>query len=109
VFVADSLEIRRRANLLSLKNLQQNLAEQGVNLFKIPLVIQFNKRDLGREGIPLLPTGFMEKELNGKLKAPCFAASALKGPGVADTLKKCLSLTLGRMQKELQWSKVSHG
>ena len=39
VFVADSLEIRRKANVLSLKDLQQNLAAQGEDVFKIPLII----------------------------------------------------------------------
>lgn len=105
IFVADSLEVRRKANFLSLKDLQQNLAEQGINIGKIPLVLQFNKRDLGDEGIPILPVELMEKDLNSKLKAPSFEGSAMKGIGVAETLKKCLSLTLAHLQKELGWSK----
>jgi len=104
VFVADSLEIRRKENLLSLKDLQQNLAEKNINIFKIPFVIQYNKRDLGAQGIPVMPLEVMERELNSKLKAPSFEASALKGTGVGDTLKKCLVLTLRHLQKELQWS-----
>jgi signal recognition particle receptor subunit beta len=104
VFVADSLEIRRKENLVSLKDLQQNLAEKNINIFKIPLVIQYNKRDLGAQGIPVMPLEVMERELNSKLKAPSFEASALKGKGVSDTLKKCLILTLRHLQKELQWS-----
>jgi signal recognition particle receptor subunit beta len=104
VFVADSLEIRRKENLLSLKDLQQNLAEKNMNIFKIPLVIQYNKRDLGAQGIPVMPLEVMERELNSKLKVPSFEASALKGKGVGDTLKKCLVLTLRHLQKELQWS-----
>ncbi len=101
VFVADSLVIQRKENMLSLKDLQQNLAEQSISIFKIPLVIQYNKRDLGREGIPIMPVKVMEKELNRQLKAPSFSASALKGAGVADTLKKCLSLTLGQLLKQV--------
>jgi mutual gliding-motility protein MglA len=101
VFVADSLEIRRKANMLSLKNLQENLKEQNLSIFKIPLVIQFNKRDLSDQGIPIMPIELMEKELNGKLKRPSFEASALKGSGVADTLKKCLALTLKTIHQEL--------
>ncbi|MBN2062608.1 MAG: GTPase domain-containing protein [Deltaproteobacteria bacterium] len=104
VFVADSLEVRRKANLLSLKDLQGNLAEQNLSIFKIPLVIQFNKRDLGDEGIPILPVEVMEKDLNSKLKVPTFEASAVKGPGVGVTLKKILQLTLQHLQKELKWS-----
>ena len=105
VFVADSLEIRRKANILSLKDLQQNLAEQNISIFKIPLVLQYNKRDLADEGLPIMPVALMDKELNGKLKVPSFEASALKGKGVSETLKKSLELTLRHLQKELKWSK----
>jgi signal recognition particle receptor subunit beta len=104
VFVADSLEIRRKENLLSLKDLQENLAEKNINIFGIPLVIQYNKRDLGAQGIPVMPLEDMDRELNSKLKAPTFEASALKGTGVRDTLKKCLVLTLRHLQKELKWT-----
>lgn len=104
VFVADSLEIRRKENFLSLKDLQQNLAEKNMNILKIPLVIQYNKRDLGEQGIPIMPIKDMERDLNSKLKAPSFEANALKGKGVGGPLKKCLILTLRHLQKELQWS-----
>jgi len=105
VFVADSLEIRRKANMLSLKDLQQNLAESNINIFKIPLVLQYNKRDLADEGLPIMSMELMNKELNGKLKVPSFGASALKGNGVSETLKKALEVTLRHLQKELKWSK----
>ncbi len=104
VFVADSLEIRRKANVLSLKDLQQNLAAQGVDVFKIPLVIQLNKRDLGEKDIPIMPVDLMTQDLNSKLAAPVLEASALKGSGVAETLKKCMVLTLQHLQKELKWT-----
>jgi signal recognition particle receptor subunit beta len=102
VFVADSFEIRRRANLLSLKNLQENLSEQDMNIFNIPLVLQFNKRDLEEEGMPVMPVEQMQKELNGRLKVPAFEASALRGNGVADSLRKCLSLTLVKLKKDIE-------
>ena len=102
VFVADSFNVRRKANLISLRNLQQNLAEQGKNIFKVPLVLQFNKRDLGDEGIPIMPVNLMEKEMNSRLKVPSFEASALMGNGVAESLKKCLSLTLANIRNELK-------
>lgn len=105
VFVADSLKIRRKANLLSLKDLQQNLAEENMNIFKIPLILQYNKRDLSKEGIPILPLEVLEKDLNGKLKVPSFPASALKGSGVGSSLKQCLLLTLRHLQKELKWTR----
>jgi hypothetical protein len=104
VFVADSLEVRRKANLLSLKDLQKNLAEQNMNIFKIPLILQYNKRDLGEQGLPILPIELMERDLNSKLKVPSCEASALKGRGVGDTLKKVMALTLRQLQKELKWT-----
>jgi signal recognition particle receptor subunit beta len=104
VFVADSLEVRREKNMLSLKDLHQNLKDYGLNILKIPLVLQFNKRDLAPEGIPLMPIEQMEKELNRQLKVPSFPASAIKGDGVGKTLKACLKLTLLSLKKELSWN-----
>jgi signal recognition particle receptor subunit beta len=104
VFVADSLDVRRKANVISLMDLQQNLAEQNISIFNAPLVLQYNKRDLGERGIPLLPIEVLEQDLNSKLKAPSLQASALKGEGVGETLKKCLVLTLRHLQKEFQWT-----
>lgn len=104
VFVADSLEIRRKANILSFKDLQQNLAEQNMDIFKMPLVLQFNKRDLGDEGLPIMPLEVMEKDLNSEFKVSSFEASAFKGKGVVETLKKSIGLTLTHLNKELKWS-----
>jgi signal recognition particle receptor subunit beta len=105
VFVADSLEIRKKDNLWSLKDLQQNLAEQKKDLFQIPLVLQYNKRDLAKEGLPIMPVESMQKNLNGRLKAPAFAASAAQGTEVGNTLKQCLVLTLRHLQRDLNWLK----
>jgi len=103
VFVADSLKVRRKENVLSLVDLQQNLAEQQKSIFEIPLVLQYNKRDLAHRSIPLLPVKLMEEDLNRKLKVPSFAASALRGTGVKATLQECLKLTLQHLQRELKW------
>lgn len=105
VFVADSLEARRKKNMLSLKDLQINLKEYNISIFKIPLVLQYNKRDLAEDGIPLMPINLMEKDLNGQLKVPSFSASAINGDGVGVTLKECLKLTLQSLHRELKWAK----
>jgi mutual gliding-motility protein MglA len=105
VFVADSLEVRRKANLLSLRDLADNLKDEGKSIFRIPLVMQYNKRDLGDQGLPLLPVEIMDLDLNTKLKAPYFAASALGGKGVGATLKQALLVTLRHLQKELKWTR----
>lgn len=105
IFVADSLEVRREKNMMSLKDLQANLKEYGKSIFKVPLVIQHNKRDLADEGIPLMSIEQMERDLNRQLKVPAFPASAVKGDGVGITLKACFIETLKGLQKEFQWAK----
>jgi signal recognition particle receptor subunit beta len=104
VFVADSLEVRREKNMLSLKDLQANLKEYGKSIFKVPLVMQYNKRDLAEQGIPLMPIEQREKDLNRQLKVPSFQGSAVSGEGVGATLKECLKLTLQSLQREFKWA-----
>ena len=101
VFVADSLAVRRNENVLSLKSLTENLASYKKSISEIPLVFQYNKRDLLNEGIPLLPVEWLEKDLNSKLKAPSFEASALKGPNVVETMKKIIIMTIESLRKDL--------
>ncbi len=102
VFVADSLALRKEKNMTSLKNLQENLSAYNKNIFNVPLVMQFNKRDLQEEGIPLTSVGDLQSSLNSKLKVPCFEASASKGGSVMKTLKTIVSLTAESISKELQ-------
>jgi len=101
VFVADSLAVRRKENVLSLKSLADNLASYKKSILEIPLVFQYNKRDLLDEGIPLLPVEWLEKDLNSKLKAPSFEASALKGPNVVQTMKRIIVMTIDSLRKDL--------
>ncbi len=101
VFVADSLESRRKNNLRSLVNLQDNLKIHKKSIFKIPLVLQYNKRDLGEQGISLLSVETLEKDLNSKLKAPAFEASALMGKNVGETLKKIIIMTMTDIENKL--------
>jgi len=103
VFVADSMEVRRKKNILSLKNLQDNLATYNKNIFKIPVILQYNKRDLGEEGVvPLLPIATMDKDLNGRLKVPSLPASAISGMNVVATLKKIISATMISLKEGLR-------
>jgi small GTP-binding protein len=101
VFVADSLAVRRKENVLSLKSLADNLATYKKSITEIPMVFQYNKRDLLDEGIPLLPVEWLEIDLNSKLKAPFFEASALKGPNVVQTMKKIIIMTIDSLRKDL--------
>ncbi|NLD38986.1 MAG: GTPase domain-containing protein [Desulfatiglans sp.] len=102
VFVADSLAMRKDKNMESLKNLQENLSVYNKNIFKIPLVMQFNKRDLEKIGIPLTPVDVLQKSLNTKLNVPYFEASAANGDNVIATLKSIITLTVNSISKELQ-------
>ena len=101
VFVADSLAMRQEKNIISLRGLQENLASYHKDIFKIPLVMQYNKRDLDNQRIHLLPVQVMEKNLNSKLKVPVFHASAINGTNVVPTLKKIILLTVESLSKDL--------
>jgi signal recognition particle receptor subunit beta len=102
VFVADSAEERKNANIISLKNLQENLNLYKKNIFEIPLIMQYNKRDLAKEGIPVLDIGTLDKDLNSELKVPALEASAVDGDNVILTLKKIISETMASLEKELK-------
>ena len=102
VFVADAMAVRREKNILSLKNLQDNLANYKKSIFKIPCVMQYNEVDLLEQGIPLLPVETLEKDLNGQLKRPSFKASALNGTNVVMTLKKIISMTVASIKRDLK-------
>ena len=103
VFVADSLQVRHEKNILSLKDLAINLQSYGQNIMTMPLILQYNKRDLAKEGVPLMPVEEMEKAYNQQLKVPSFAASAITGENVNATLKACLVATLKSLKKEAGW------
>ena len=102
VFVADAMAVRREKNILSLKNLQENLANYKKSIFKIPCVMQYNKVDLVEQGIPLLPVEILEEDLNNQLKRPSFKASALNGTNVVMTLKKIISMTVASIKRDLK-------
>jgi len=102
VFVADSMVVRREKNILSLKNLQDNLRVYQKNIFNIPLVLQYNKRDLREKAIPLLSIETLEKDMNRQLKVPSVGASALNGNNVIPTLKKIVHTTMRSLRKELK-------
>lgn len=89
IFVADSQLEKMEANLESLDGLEKNLAEQGYDISKIPLVFQWNKRDLPN----VTPCEDLEKRLN-KWGAPSFEAAAVNGEGVFETLKEVSKLVL---------------
>ncbi len=82
IFVADSQAERMEENLQSLENLRKNLDQQGYGIQEIPLVFQYNKRDL--------PNAMTIAELRSSLNrfnAPDFEATANSGAGVVEALR----------------------
>ncbi len=94
VFCADSQLTRMDANVESLENLRINLREQGYDPERIPLVMQYNKRDVN--GVASV------SELHALLNyrnVPEFESSALTGVGVFETLKAVIKLVLIDLKK----------
>src|SRR5205085_11082919 len=83
------------ANLESLQNLEDNLKRQGVRIREIPLVMQYNKRDLPNA----MPVAEMQAEAN-KLGVPHFESVATTGIGVEETLKGITQLVLAHLIKK---------
>ncbi len=102
VFVADSMSVMREKNIVAFENLAENLAFYNIDMFdKFPIVLQYNKRDLADKGVPLLDIETMDQDLNSKLKAPVFAASAVSGDNVIPTVKKVISTAIVSLQDQL--------
>jgi|UniRef100_A0A7V3VU00 signal recognition particle receptor subunit beta len=89
VFVVDSQEERLEENIESFNNLRDNLQSYGMNLKDIPLVIQYNKRDLPN----IMPISDLQLYVNRE-GYTYFEAVAIRGIGVFDTLKSICQLTV---------------
>ncbi len=89
VFVADSQVDQRQPNLDSLQDLRQNLAANGLDFDAIPLVLQYNKRDLE----PLLEVSELDRELNVR-GVPAHPTVAITGSGVMESFVEVTERTL---------------
>ena len=94
VFVADSLRVRQIKNIESLEELKRSLKEYGTSLNEIPLVLQYNKRDLVSSPIPTISIEELDRDLNTGLGFPRFEAAVTKGIGVFETLKEISKRTV---------------
>jgi len=94
VFVADSQRERYEDTLASFANLKENLAEMSLSLDTVPLVIQYNKRDLPN----IVSLDELKSQLNGS-NLPDFEAVASQGIGVFETLKEIARQVLGNVGK----------
>jgi len=89
VFVADSKRGKMNENIESLKNLEENLKEHGLDIANTPIILQYNKRDLP----DVYTVEEMEEALNA-WDAPHFEAVARDGQGVFPTLKRLAGMVL---------------
>lgn len=104
VFVADSQRRQLDANIRSLQTLRTDLVARNVDVRNVPLVLQYNKRDL--------PTALLlsPSELDAKLNyraVPSVNAEAVNGRGVFETLEAVTQVILGRAANErtvLAWT-----
>lgn len=96
VFVADSQEAMEDANIESFENLKENLADDNNALASVPLVFQYNKRDLKN-------TSSLDKmnEILNREGNPYFEAVSTEGKGVVETLREISTLTLENIKKEI--------
>ena len=121
VFVADSQMERMEANVESMQNLYDNMAQHGIDLTRLPFVVQYNKRDLPnaaplaqlQEALnpgwivedparqkpladPGRPGEMLVQEIEGAWveRVPYFEAVAVRGDGVFDTLRAISKLVL---------------
>jgi signal recognition particle receptor subunit beta len=94
VFVADSQSRQMAENIESLQDLHANLADDGFDPRTMPLVMQYNKRDLPPAEIS--PLDELDERLNFR-GVPHFPANAINGGGVFESLRSIASLVLARL------------
>jgi len=96
IFVVDSQQERLDENIESYINLQDNLKSYNLSLNDIPMVIQYNKRDLPN----ILPINDLQLQIN-KGGYTYFESLAIRGIGVFDTLKSICQLTVLKQMDDL--------
>src|SRR5690606_7020131 len=97
VFVADSQVSETQHNSESFLDLRKNLKTNGIELDQLPLVIQFNKRDL-----PDVRGEDELGELAARGKEPVYLAVAMSGQGVVESFMGLLTMTCLRLEAEHQ-------
>jgi len=102
-FIADSQLQERENNVESFRNLEKNLSFVGLDIERLPLVIQFNKRDLER----IIPEEEI-KRIWEPTGIPFFMASAIQGRGVVEVFRNLVELVYGNIDKKYGL-KENHG
>jgi signal recognition particle receptor subunit beta len=100
VFIADSAPDKMPENLESFQNLEKNLAEYGYKRETVPIILQYNKRDLPNA----LPVEEINRQFN-KYNLPVTEAVANKGVGVFDALKLIGKIMIDYLNKKYSRSR----
>lgn len=106
VYVADPLMVRRERNIEGLEDLRRNLEKHNVQLENMPLVLQYNKRDLCDTPIPTLTVEQLEQDLNSQLKTVYYEAVATTGIGVFETLTEITKRTVRHVAEKHLLTKI---
>ncbi|MDT7880286.1 MAG: ADP-ribosylation factor-like protein [Candidatus Hydrothermia bacterium] len=96
IFVADSSPDRREANIQSMEEMLSNIQSDGLKIEDIPIVLQYNKRDLTNA----LPIEVLQNDLN-RNNWQYVLAVASEGKGVIETLDLCLKLTIKSVKAKI--------
>jgi signal recognition particle receptor subunit beta len=97
ILVADSQWDKMEENVLSFRNLEQNLQKQNLALEHVPIVLQYNKRDLPN----IAPRNYLEYLLNNrKRRLQSFECVASTGRNVFSALDAVTQLLLHKFKKE---------
>ncbi len=99
-FIADSQRSAAADNNAYWKNLQENMRENRLDPAQVPVVIQYNKRDLADT-----KTDAEIEETRHKGKEPVVGAVAIRGEGVLETLYAVLQLAYRRLDARSQLMK----
>jgi hypothetical protein len=94
VYVADPLKVRQERNIEGLEDLRRNLEKNNKKMEEMPLVLQYNKRDLCDTPVPTLTVDELEHDLNSQLKTVYYEAVATTGIGVFETLTEITKRTV---------------
>lgn len=99
-FIADSQKSQALSNSISFNNLKENLKVNGIDFDTLPVVVQFNKRDLDN----LKPVEEIRRDW-GKSRFPTFMAIATQGNGVAETFECLIRMAFQSLDKKYDFNR----
>lgn len=99
-FIVDSQLSESNANKEAFRNLRDNLAANGLDVDRLPVVIQFNKRDL-----PDIRSEAELQALESRRKTPVYRAVAISGVGVMETLSGLVALVWDSLEQSYEIGK----